>query len=193
MPCAARWKSFGVTHLVHIFTNGKMSSFPELQAKFGLPQSMYFPYLQLRHAVRRQAGGAPWIQSPAPVFHYMAEVSHFKGFISRSYFMLMAIHQSNLPTKVMTRWEGDVGIFEKDQWEEVLHTIQQCSLNTVQRLSQLFIVLRVHFTPARLYKMGLREDADCPSCSRDLEVLIHLLWRWPKLHLYWKGVFNRTF
>lgn len=143
----------------HIFTDGKMGSFPELQAKFGLPQSMYFPYLQLRHAVRTQARGAPCIQSPAPVFHYMAKVSHSKGFITRSYSMLMAIIQSNFPTKVITRWEGDGGIFEE---EEVLRTIQQCSLNTAQCLSQLFIVLWVHFTPARLHKMGIREDADCP-------------------------------
>lgn len=82
-------------------------------------------------------------------------------------------------------------MFEEDQWEEVLHTVQQCSINTAQHLSQLFIVLRVHFTPARLYKMGIREDSDCPQCSKD-----HELRRCPKLHLYWKGVvatINRVF
>lgn len=39
--------------------------------------------------------------------------------------------------------------------------------------------------PARLYKMGIRESSDCTSCSRDL---FHLLWRYPKLHLYWTVV-----
>lgn len=188
LPRAARWRSFGVTHLVYIIANGKMSPFPELQTKFGLPQSMYFSYLQLHHVVRILAGGELWIRSMAPVLHYMVKVFHFKGFISSSYSMLMFIHQGNFPTKIVTQWEGDVSTFGKEQWEGVLHTIQQCSLNTAQRLSQLFIVMRVHFTPARLYRMGQREDADCPHCTRNRGYLIHLLWRSPKRHLYWRGV-----
>lgn len=49
-------------------------------------------------------------------------------------------------------------------------------------------MFRVHFTPARLHRMGLRENPDCTRCSRDHGDLIHLLCRCPKLHLYWAGV-----
>lgn len=133
LTCAEQWRSHGVTHLVHIFSNGRLLSFADLQAKFGLPHSMYFPYLQLRHAIKAQTGSHLWTPCPAPVFHYyysfifhiilfhyMTEVSQFKGFISRTYSMLLSIFLTGFPTKVIAHWERDVGAFEEDQWEEVL-------------------------------------------------------------------------
>ena len=119
-----------------------------------------------------------------PNFHYMSEVKCLKGFISSSYAMLLSSFLPGFPARVLTSWERDVGAFEEDQWEEALLAVQGCSLNTAQRLSQLFIVMRVHFTPARLLKMGLAGDDNCPRCVRDRGDLIHLLWRCPKLHLY---------
>lgn len=78
-----------------------------------------------------------------------------------------------------------MGTFEEEQWEEA---VQLCSLNVVQRLFQLLIVLRVHYTLARLFRMGVRADSNCPRCVRDHDDLIHLLWRCPKLHRFWTGV-----
>lgn len=59
------------------------------------------------------------------------------------------------------------------------------ALCVTQHLSQLYIVLWVHLMPVRLCKMGVRDDPLCTRCSRDHGDLIHLLLRWPKLHLYW--------
>lgn len=38
--------------------------------------------------------------------------------------------------------------------------------------------------------MGGRENAEYTRCSRRHGDLIHLLWRCPKLHLFWTGVVN---
>ena len=190
LTCEERWRRFGVTHLVHIFSGGRLLPFTELQERFGLPQAMYFYYLQLSHAVRTQAGGNPWILSSAPIFQYMTGVTSFRGFISSSYSMLLSSFLPGFPAKVLSSWERDVGTFEEDQWEGALQAVQGCSLNTAQRLSQLFILMRVHYTPARLFRMGLGEDDICPRCARDRGDLIHLMWRCPKLHLYWSGVLD---
>lgn len=72
-----------VTLLKHIFADGKLRPFSALREQFCLPHSMLFYYMQLRHAVAAQSSGAPWVLSPTPVFHYMEEVSLFRGFISR--------------------------------------------------------------------------------------------------------------
>ncbi|PIO41169.1 hypothetical protein AB205_0205770, partial [Aquarana catesbeiana] len=48
----------------------------------------------------------------------------------------------------------------------------------------------------QLYAMGLRPTPLCTRCKREHGDLIHLLWRCPKLHPYWKGVVdtvNRVF
>lgn len=168
------------------FSNGSLLPFVELQEKFGLPQctSLIYSYdMQSRHKQEIICG-----HNPLPLSSINDEVSHFKGFISRSYAMLLSIFLAGFPTKVTSPWERDVGTLEEDQWAEALQAIQGCSLNAAQRLSQLYIVLRVHLTPARLHRMGISESADCTRCARDHGDLIHLLWRCPKLHLYWRGV-----
>lgn len=73
---------------------------------------------------------------------------------------------------------------------EALPAVKMCSLKVAKRLSRLYITLRVHFTPARLFRMGVRLDSNCPRCLRDHGDLIHLLWRCPKLHLFWTGVLS---
>lgn len=46
------------------------------------------------------------------------------------------------------------------------------SLNVLQCLSQLYILLlRVHYTPFKLHKMGLLVDPLCSKCGRDHEDL----------------------
>lgn len=60
--------------------------------------------------------------------------------------MLLNIFLTGFPTKVIEHWERDVGTFEENQREEALQATQGFSLKAAQRLSQLYIVLRVHLT-----------------------------------------------
>lgn len=126
----------------------------------------------------------------------MAEVEIYMGFISQCYYMPLIIFWKDFPSRVEANWECDVGAFEEEQGEEALQAVQMCSLNVTQRLSQLYILLRAPLTPARLFKMGVREDSICARCTRDHGDPIYLLWRCPKLHLYWGKVLdtlNRVF
>lgn len=55
---------------------------------------------------------------------------------------------------------------------------------------------KVHYTSAKLVRMGVRDDPSCTRCMRDHGELIHMLWKCPKLHIYWKevvGIINRVF
>lgn len=85
----AKWQQYGITLLSHIFENGKLCSFHILQTRFQLPRSMQLYYMQLQHAVRAQTKQEPWVPFPTLIFNYMAEVEIYKGFISRSYYMLL--------------------------------------------------------------------------------------------------------
>lgn len=110
--------------------------------------------------------------------------------------MLLTQHLIAYPTKAPSLWERDVGPLTGDQWEEALLSITTCSLNVAQKVSQLYIVLPVHYTPLRLHKMGRRPDSLCDRCRQHQRDLIHLLWRCPKLHRYWSevlGTLNRVF
>lgn len=53
-----------------------------------------------------------------------------------------------------------------------------------------YILLRVYYTPTKSLKMGILSDPFCIKCRRDLSVLVPLLWRCSKLHLYWTEVIS---
>lgn len=189
-------RSLGITHLKHIFQNGKLLSFADLQAKYALPSNMLFYYLQLQHAVQVQGRAVEWGQSPTPIFHILHEATDTKGIISQCYLMLLSSFLEGNPMKAMAQWEEDLGPITGEQWEEALQAVNTCSLNVSQKVSQLYILLRVHYTPVKLHKMGKLQDPLCNRCRNVPGDLIHLLWRCPKLHRYWNGVMtllNRVF
>lgn len=190
IPYGRKWKQYGLSHMTHIFQDGKLRSFSELREAFRLPLSMHFYYQQLKHAIAAQGGPETLTLEPAPVFNFLLDINTYKGFISDCYAMLLGLVMGDSPLKVMTRWEQDVGAFEEEQWDEALQAVPLCSLNAAQKLSQLYILSRVHYTPARLVRMGVGTDPTCTRCRREHGDLIHLLWRCPKLHLYWKAVLD---
>lgn len=65
------------------------------------------------------------------------------------------------PSESGATWERDVGTFEDEHWEEALQAVQLCSPNVVQRLSQLYIVLRVHI------RLQGYIEWEYTRCSRD--------------------------
>lgn len=110
---------------------------------------------------------------------------HMSSFYQEIYLQMLCIDAKLLstlfPLKVGKRWVRDIGPFVDDQWEEAQQAVPQCSVNVIQRLMQLYVLLRAHFTPARLHKMGILDSPICGKCSRDHRDLIHLTWRCPNL------------
>lgn len=44
IPYGVKWKQYGISHMIHIFRDGKLRSFSELREAFQLPASMNFYY-----------------------------------------------------------------------------------------------------------------------------------------------------
>lgn len=135
-----KWKPFGISH---IFRDGKLRPFSELGENFRLHASMHFYYLQIQHVVNAQNGVDQWSLDSTSVFNYPFEVTTYKRFISCCYAIILKLFLRDAPLKAVCRWEQDVAVFE-EQWEEALQAVPHCSLNMSQRLSQLYIMLRVH-------------------------------------------------
>lgn len=86
LDCGARWRRYGVTHVRHIFTVGKLIPFHELREKFHILQSMLFYYLQLQHVVKAQAGGARGLFHRHRSFHIWLMYYSF-GALSREFIL----------------------------------------------------------------------------------------------------------
>lgn len=190
------WKLqvYGVTLLKHIFNGGNLVPFQWLQTRVGLPYHMYLYYLQLQHAVEAQGHPTAWHLSPTPLFNLMQCTNATKRLMFRCYTVLLNSYLEGLPCKAMELLEADVGSMLEDQRETAL--VCSSCLNISQRLSHLYIVLRTHYTPTKLHKLGLVRDAISSKCRRDHGNLIHALWCCSKLHRYWTKVvdtINRAF
>lgn len=185
-----RWHAWGITLVSQVFQHGKLMSFVGLQCKFALPDYMFYYYLQLSHAVKAQGNATDWSLTPTPIFHLLQSATKTKGFISPCYHMLLMEYLSAYHTRAMSQWEEDVGTWTGDQWEEAFQSANMCSLNVSQKVSQLYILLRVHYTPVKLHKMGRLQNPLCSRCRRTVGDLIYNLWRCPKVHHYWSLVLS---
>lgn len=147
-----------------------------MHEKFHLPPSMNFYYMQLRHDIVGQGRSSDGILSPTSLFSLIKDAESAKGFISQCYAMLLQSFLKKHPLQVLEKWEKDVGQLTGNQWEEAFQSVTNCSLNVTQRLTQLYILLGVYYTPHRLYVMGLLPTPTCSRCRCDHSDLIHLLY-----------------
>lgn len=86
------------------------------------------------------------------------------------------------------QWEQDLGPLSDDHWTMALSAVPKVLLSTTQKLTQLFILHRLYYTPEKLFKWKRRDSPLCPHCRGGPANVIHMLWRCPKLHRYWQGI-----
>lgn len=86
------------------------------------------------------------------------------------------------------QWSRDLDNTLEDQWEIALAAFPIVSLFPTQRLTQLFLSHRTYQTPEKLFTWQRRDTPVSPKCDGGPSNLIHMLWRFPKLHRYWKRV-----
>lgn len=107
---------------------------------------MQFPYFQLQYAIHAQGIAIDWSLSPTPIFRFVQSGADTKGFFSSCYGILLPSYLEDHPCTAKEKWEQDVGQLD-ELWDNVLDSVLYSSLNTAQKLSQLYIVLRVQYTP----------------------------------------------
>lgn len=131
------WKRWGITHFRQVFQNGMLCSFEDLRVPFHLPNALFttsrFDMLSTPRAHQLTL-------SPTPVFRYVQSVQDTKGFISNCFGMLLPSYLEGCHCNAKENWEQDVGLIDDELCDNVLESILHSSLNTAQRLSQLYIV-----------------------------------------------------
>lgn len=99
--------------------------------------------------------------------------------------MLLPSWIQDYPCKAKEKWVQDIGNLDDNQWDNALESVLTSSLNSTQRLSQLYIIIRSHFTPIKLYRIGALQSPLCAKCRTSQGDHTHLIWRCKKLPWYW--------
>lgn len=93
-------------------------------------------------------------------------------------------------------WSSDILTIDGEIWQSILEQVPLVSISPTQRLSQLFVIHRVHRNPLKLFKWHCREVPDCPRCGDSIADHLHMFWTCRKLVIYWNtiiSVINQAF
>lgn len=86
----------------------------------------------------------------------------------------------------MLIWSADLNIdITHKKWDCICENIKRVSRDIKIRLIQFKILNRFYWIPPRLFRLKLRDNADCWKCCSSEGNLLHLLWECPMIKNYW--------
>lgn len=186
----SNWLARGVKYIPQLYCGCILRDFQSLCTEFNLPNTSFFQYLQLRHAITAQAVVSTWELSNSPVITQLILSSSRKGQISSLYGSLLGHVSKAMALNCRAGWEADIEHISDEEWTTILDNVLKISLSSSQKLTQLFIIHRTYRTPEKLHRWRRRDDPLCPRCLVDTGTLVHMLWKCPKLHRYWAEVIS---
>ncbi|CAH2276976.1 Hypothetical predicted protein, partial [Pelobates cultripes] len=191
---AIPWQARGVTHLTHLYNQGKMLSFEELQTRYSLPPTSHYSYIQLRSFLTkhycRDAG--PNLPPETPT---VWELMLIKGLlpiackpISMSY-KILSRHLPFAASKTAQMWEADLNcsLLSKD-WERIFR-LPRLLIKSAAHLEQSHKTLyRWYMVPCRLHKLFPTPSNTCWRCNGAEGTVLHVWWTCPRIQTFWAGV-----
>uniref|UniRef100_H3AM40 Reverse transcriptase zinc-binding domain-containing protein n=1 Tax=Latimeria chalumnae TaxID=7897 RepID=H3AM40_LATCH len=165
--------------------------FSVLRQDFGLPQSEFLYYLQLKSCLKKVPNLTPGPLQTSLIVELFQRVRNKKGKVSQIYAMLLnKASPDRTPSKL--QWEKNLGhsISEKG-WEEALSSLITAGMDLWLRLIQYKIVNRLYWLLSRLAKLGLRDSDLCWRCSKASGSLSHMLWSCEMIRPFWDAVIDR--
>lgn len=184
------WSRSGVVYIKQLYQGGLLRDFQSLREEYGIPNVVFFQYLQLRHAISAQTTLSKWELTRPTVLTQLVNSMSRIGQISSIYESLIMQISKTMSLKCRTSWGEDIGHITDEEWSAIMETVPKVSLSSSQKLTQLFIIHRTYRTPYKLYKWNRRDEPFCPRCKIDNGTLIHMLWKCPKLQRYWSEIIS---
>lgn len=185
-----QWHGAGLHCFKDLFVENTFASFEQMSEKFGLPNSHFFRFLQVRHYVKCQVPSFPSLPPVYPLDAFFSLDPFSKGAVSRLYNLISSLDSPSLAT-VRTAWEQDLGLcFSDDDWESILRQVHGSSMCVRHSLLQFKVVHRAHLSKVKLSKLYSDISPECDKCKSADASLIHMYWTCPSLEQYWRSVFD---
>ena len=182
------WRQRGLRCILDFYIDGNFASFALLQARYNLPQSHFYRYLQVRHFVRGHISDFSAKPCNFDFYDTLLSQPNSKHLISH----LIASFEAPVSTNHLREaWAEDLGVPLSEQlWEEGLSSIQKCSINSRYRLIQFKVIHRLHYSKIKLNRIFESVSPMCDRCGRAEGSLSHLFWYCPVLENFWSDIFK---
>ncbi len=153
-----QWSDKGLTTVKDLYINNHFASFAQLQAKFGLPSSHFFRYLQVRNFVRQSIPHFESLPEQRCFYELMIKPPTSTRLISQ-FVNLFSLAAPSLHIK--DAWVSDTGVEISDElWAQGLSRIKSCSINARLQLIQFKVIHRTFFKD--------QTEQDLSLCFRQL-------------------------
>lgn len=136
------WSSHGIKSFNDLYIEGIFASFPQIMAKYEIPKSHFFRYLQIRSFVKSVSSLFPSQPATAAIDMLLLPPSISKGAISHGYDKILSL-RSNQFSAIKAQWEEDIGEkLNQDLWELILLRVHSSSLCAKHGLIQCKLIHR---------------------------------------------------
>lgn len=184
------WSNHGIKSFNDLYIEGIFSSFPQIMAKYEIPKSHFFRYLQIRSFVKSVSSLFPSQPATPAIDMLLLPPPISKGAISHGYDKILSL-RSNQFSAIKAQWEEDIGEeLNQDLWELILLRVHSSSLCAKHGLIQCKLIHRTYWTKVRLSKIYPHIDPVCDRCKLAPASLIHMFWSCPSLQSYWSNIFG---
>lgn len=176
IPDPIIWARYGIMTLEDIVSQGQLITFDAIKWDRGLPNQMFFRYIQLRHAFRSQF--------PSPVSLEMSEVEDTLRSpdgvrtLSILYHKLAVLDTSKV-SQLFLVWQWDVPDLTDDDWAEGIQQYLPLMISSQDRFIQLKFLHCAYYSPARLARIYPDRTFNCLNVAR--KTLIFIIWSGPVL------------
>lgn len=182
-----KWIELGINRVKHLFREGKLMGFMELQEKYNLENSEIFKYIQLKHFVQTLSFTSNEIQGTSFERAVVSLISN-KGTISRLYGEYLNITEIQ-KQKYQLDWEKDLGKeLTEEEWSGIWMNTTKSSINVALTETSLKLLHRAYLTPDRVAHF----KPNCSSmCFRGCQVkgtMLHIWWQCPVVNKIWNRI-----
>lgn len=182
------WQRQGLKNFSDLYIGDKFASFEQLSAKYNLPSSSFFRYLQVRHFVSSSIPGFP----NKPLNNIIDDMFSFSPTKKKAISTLLGKISNSNSSSIYTikkAWEQDLQInISEEDWARVLRTIHSSSMCARHSLIQFKVVHRAHLPKSKLAKIYTHIDPMCDRCKSAEATLIHMFWLCPQIQQYWEDI-----
>lgn len=134
-----------------IVSLGRLLSFDDIKRGRGLPNRMFFRYLQLRHAFQ--------VQFPHPITLEVHDIKSLRRTpegikpLSARYSILAGLHTSKV-FQLFSAWQADIRTLADDNWEEGIQQYLPLMISARDRFIQRKFLHRVYRGTLRKLKVN---------------------------------------
>lgn len=184
------WYQKGICNMRNLYIDGNRASFSQLSAKYNIPASNFFRYLQIRDYLRKHLPNFQNLYKHETLEAINRFDPHKSGAISHFYHILL--NQNAIGTSAIKQaWSDEFRVeIAEDTWSDCLRNVHKCSVNLKHNLIQFKTLHRIYYSRVKLQHFFADVSPLCNRCKSADGTLAHTFWLCSHLFSYWENIFS---